>query len=88
MIQVLPVTGIGEVQRGADLGDLLATALQPLQPQAGDIIVVTQKIVSKAEGRMIALADVTPSARALELAAVVGKDAAPCRAVAPGSGLG
>ncbi len=74
MIEIVPVTGIGEVQRGADLGELLAQALQPLAPQQGDIVVVTQKIVSKAEGRMVALASVTPGARAIELAAIVGKD--------------
>ncbi len=74
MIEIQPVTGIGEVQPSTDLGALLATALQPLAPQAGDIVVVTQKIVSKAEGRMVALDTVRPSERALELAAIVGKD--------------
>lgn len=74
MIAIQPVTGIGEVPCGADLGELLAQALQPLAPRHGDIVVVTQKIVSKAEGRMVALVGVTPGARAIELAAVVDKD--------------
>ena len=43
--------------------------------QDGDVVAVAQKIVSKAEGRQVRLADVTPSARAVELAAQVGKDA-------------
>jgi coenzyme F420-0:L-glutamate ligase/coenzyme F420-1:gamma-L-glutamate ligase len=75
LIAIQPISGIGEIRRDDDLGALLTDALQPLAPQAGDIVVVTQKIVSKAEGRMVALNTVTPSARALELAAVVGKDA-------------
>ncbi|HQF70644.1 MAG TPA: coenzyme F420-0:L-glutamate ligase, partial [Promineifilum sp.] len=41
----------------------------------GDVLAVAQKIVSKAEGRQVRLAAVTPSARAEEVAAVVGKDA-------------
>ncbi|MGE0516557.1 MAG: coenzyme F420-0:L-glutamate ligase, partial [Hyphomicrobiaceae bacterium] len=44
-------------------------------PKAGDVVVVAQKIVSKSEGRLFDLATVTPSARALELAGVTGKDA-------------
>ena len=44
--------------------------------RAGDVLVVTHKIVSKAEGRYVALADVAPSPRARELAAATGKDAA------------
>lgn len=45
-----------------------------LVPQDGDVFAVAQKIVSKAEGRLVDLADVTPSPRAVELAAQVGKD--------------
>jgi coenzyme F420-0:L-glutamate ligase/coenzyme F420-1:gamma-L-glutamate ligase len=43
--------------------------------QDGDILILAQKIVSKAEGRSVALVDVTPSARAHELAQLTGKDA-------------
>ena len=42
--------------------------------QDGDVLAVAQKIVSKAEGRLVALAEITPSARAIELGAQVGKD--------------
>lgn len=45
-----------------------------LVPQDGDVFAVAQKIVSKAEGRLVDLVDVTPSGRAVELAAQVGKD--------------
>src|SRR5690606_2288688 len=55
---------------------LLLAALDQvgLVPQDGDVFAVAQKIVSKAEGRLVDLADVTPSPRAVELAAQVGKD--------------
>src|SRR5262249_34505722 len=44
-------------------------------PRHGDVVVVAQKIVSKAEGRYVDLAQVTPTVRALELAAITAKDA-------------
>lgn len=70
MIQLLPVHGIPEVTPGARLGALIAgVAAQcglPVQP--GDIFVVAQKVVSKAEGRLVKLADVTPSAFARQIA--------------------
>jgi coenzyme F420-0:L-glutamate ligase/coenzyme F420-1:gamma-L-glutamate ligase len=50
-VEVLPVTGIGEVTPGADLADLIATAAPWLRD--GDVVVVTSKIVSKAEGRLV-----------------------------------
>ena len=68
--------GIPEVLPGAPLAELLLAAIaragKTLAP--GDVLVVAQKIVSKAEGRMVRLSDVVPSARATELAGVVGKD--------------
>ncbi len=72
MISIHPLCGIGEVEPGADLAALLAPLLQP-QPR--DILVVTQKIVSKAENRFVSLADVNPGAEARRLAAITGKDA-------------
>ncbi|HEX6517563.1 MAG TPA: coenzyme F420-0:L-glutamate ligase [Nocardioidaceae bacterium] len=50
-VQVLPVTGIGEVTEGADLGALLTAAADPAD---GDILLVTSKVLSKAEGRVVA----------------------------------
>jgi len=49
-LHVIPVAGIGSVQPGDDVAALLAENLEPLEPQAGDVLVVTHKIVSKAEG--------------------------------------
>ena len=71
MISIHPISGIGEVEPGADLAALLAPFLQP---RPGDILVVTQKIVSKAENRFVILADVTPGAEAIRLAAITAKD--------------
>jgi coenzyme F420-0:L-glutamate ligase/coenzyme F420-1:gamma-L-glutamate ligase len=52
-LQVFPLVGIGAVRPGDEVVDALATALQPLSPEAGDMLVVTHKIVSKAEGRVV-----------------------------------
>lgn len=71
---VVPLSGIGDVAPGDDLAALIGAALaDPLQRQ--DVIVVAQKIVSKAEGRLVRLADVTPTPRAVDLAAITQKDA-------------
>lgn len=68
--------GIPEVERGAPLVRLLieAVARAGLQLAQGDVLVIAQKIVSKAEGRLVPLAEVTPSPRAMTLAATVDKD--------------
>ena len=67
---------IPEVVRGADLSELLHAATQRAgkKLESGDVVVVAQKIVSKSEGRVVRLAEVTPSARALELARITAKD--------------
>ena len=67
MISVLPLEGLPEIEEGDDLGGLLAEAADRtggLRP--GDVLVVAQKAVSKAEGRVIALTDVEPSDAARE----------------------
>jgi coenzyme F420-0:L-glutamate ligase/coenzyme F420-1:gamma-L-glutamate ligase len=66
-----------EVLPGSDLAGLLATALAGTGARlsASDVLVVAQKVVSKAEGRYVDLASVTPGERALELSRVTGKDA-------------
>jgi coenzyme F420-0:L-glutamate ligase/coenzyme F420-1:gamma-L-glutamate ligase len=71
MISIVPLPGIGEVEPGADVAALLAPGLDP---RAGDVLVVTQKIVSKAENRFVCLADVRPGAEARRLAGITGKD--------------
>ncbi|MCY4209972.1 MAG: coenzyme F420-0:L-glutamate ligase [Gammaproteobacteria bacterium] len=74
-VQLLPLRGIGEVMPGDDLAALLTACLQAHCVSAGDIVVIAQKIVSKAENRYVDLAAVTPSAQALQLAEATGKDA-------------
>ena len=61
------VEGMGEIRPGDQLGELVAAACAgpPNGPLVdGDVLVVTQKVVSKAEGRVVRLADVEPSGRA------------------------
>jgi coenzyme F420-0:L-glutamate ligase/coenzyme F420-1:gamma-L-glutamate ligase len=76
-VTVLPVFGIDEVAAGADLAVVLNHALvaQGTPLQDGDILVVTQKIVSKAEGCLVSLDDVEPSALATQWASLWDKDA-------------
>jgi len=75
MLQGFPLIGLPIIQPGDDLATMLAQTLQPLGPQANDVLVVTSKIVSKAEGRFANLRDVTPSAKAQALALTTRKDA-------------
>lgn len=76
-IRILPLASLPEVGPGDDLGALIVSALASaeLRPETGDIFVVTQKIVSKAEGRLVRLETVEPSAPAREWAQTYGKDA-------------
>ncbi len=76
-IRILPIQGIGEVPPGSDLGLLIFEALQSqqLMLQQGDVLVVTQKIVSKAEGRVVRLAEIEPSPFAQKIAEINRKDA-------------
>jgi coenzyme F420-0:L-glutamate ligase/coenzyme F420-1:gamma-L-glutamate ligase len=69
-LRLRPIAGLPEIQAGDDLGALLA----PRVPAGPGILVVAQKIVSKAEARVVRLSDVVPSERAKEVAAVVDKD--------------
>lgn len=75
---VLPLAGLPEVRPGDDLGALLADALAvtpgalPLHP--GDVLVVTQKVVSKAEGAVVDLVTVEPRPEAIAFAARWGRD--------------
>ncbi|MDD2923354.1 MAG: coenzyme F420-0:L-glutamate ligase [Anaerolineales bacterium] len=64
------------IRQGDNLTDIILNALREtnIELQDNDILVLAQKIVSKAEGRMVNLADVTPSPRAVELAEQTGKD--------------
>lgn len=75
-LQFFALDGIGEVLPGADLSALIVAASKTtgVTLQAGDIIVVAQKIVSKSEGRMVALDTVQPSENARTLAQKAAKD--------------
>lgn len=70
-IEVHPVEGLPEIEAGVPLGSMIAAAADP---RDGDVIVIAQKVVSKAEGRQRRLSDFAPSARALELARALDKD--------------
>ncbi len=76
-LRILPIRGIGEVPPGTDLGIVIYEALHTshLTLQQGDILVVTQKIVSKAESRIVNLEEVQPSEFARIAAAQSKKDA-------------
>ena len=68
-VRLIPLRGIPELDEGGDLGALLVESVGRAGGlEAGDILVVAQKAVSKVEGRVVRLADVEPSARARELA--------------------
>jgi coenzyme F420-0:L-glutamate ligase / coenzyme F420-1:gamma-L-glutamate ligase len=76
-LRIIPVTGIGEITPGADLGLVIYEAIQAQQLKIlqGDILVVTQKIVSKAEGNIVNLDEVRASEFARSLALESMKDA-------------
>jgi coenzyme F420-0:L-glutamate ligase/coenzyme F420-1:gamma-L-glutamate ligase len=75
-ITIFPLTGIPLIQSGADLPRLLGDAIERLESglHSGDVLVIAQKIVSKAEGRYVDLDHVTPSPRAIEVARQCEKD--------------
>jgi coenzyme F420-0:L-glutamate ligase / coenzyme F420-1:gamma-L-glutamate ligase len=77
-LELMGLDGIGEVNRGDSIGALICDACskQNLSMLDDDILVVAQKIVSKAEGQIISLDDVQPSARAIELARQLDKEPA------------
>jgi coenzyme F420-0:L-glutamate ligase/coenzyme F420-1:gamma-L-glutamate ligase len=74
MITAQALPGVPEVSPGDDLAALLGTARGDGGFAPGEVLVVAHKVVSKAEGRVVALSTVEPSPRALELAAALDKD--------------
>ena len=76
MLTITPLINIPLIRQGDDLADILVGALQTtnIHLQDGDILVLAQKIVSKAEGQAINLENVSPSEKALELATHTEKD--------------
>jgi len=77
VISLVAVDGIPEVKPGDDLAGIIAAALAAtgIGLKAEDVLVVTQKVVSKAEGRVVDLVSVTPRPEAVAWAAQWGKDA-------------
>ncbi len=72
-LRVLPVAGLPEVTEGMRIGELVAARAELAD---GDVVAISQKIVSKAEGRVRRLAAEIPGAEARKLAAVLGKEPA------------
>jgi coenzyme F420-0:L-glutamate ligase / coenzyme F420-1:gamma-L-glutamate ligase len=81
-LRVLPVRGLPEIEAGAALGELIA---ERAGARHGDVLVVSQKVVSKAEGQVRPLSSVSPGAEARRLAAALGKDPAMVELVLRGS---
>jgi coenzyme F420-0:L-glutamate ligase/coenzyme F420-1:gamma-L-glutamate ligase len=76
MLNLTPLSSIPLIRQGDNLADIIVEALHAdsIQLQDNDILVLAQKIVSKAEGRMVNLETVTPSEKALELSKTTEKD--------------
>ena len=75
-IQLIAIRDLPEIEPGDDLGLLIAAAATEsgIKLLSGDVLVVAQKIISKAENRLVNLATVSPSARALEIAERQNRD--------------
>ena len=75
-LELVSLPGIPIVREGDDVGALVLAALarEGLALRDGDVVVVTSKLFSRAEGRFVDLATVDPSDRALEIGAEIGKD--------------
>jgi coenzyme F420-0:L-glutamate ligase/coenzyme F420-1:gamma-L-glutamate ligase len=76
-LTLTPLPGVPLIKPGDDLAAIVLRSLQlaGLTLESGDVIVIAQKIVSKAENRLVNLATITPSTDAFKLAAQTGKDA-------------
>lgn len=76
-LELIAIPGLPDFEPGDDLAAavLAALARAGIELKAADVLVVAQKIVSKCEGAYVCLDEVTPSAHALEIAAITGKDA-------------
>jgi coenzyme F420-0:L-glutamate ligase / coenzyme F420-1:gamma-L-glutamate ligase len=74
--EVIGVEGIGEAQPGDDIARIVldAAARQRTPVTGGDVVVLSQKIVSKSEGRLLRLSEITPSTMATTFATELGRD--------------
>jgi coenzyme F420-0:L-glutamate ligase / coenzyme F420-1:gamma-L-glutamate ligase len=75
-LEIFVIPGLPMVREGDDISSIIVDGAQKasLTLRYGDVVVIAQKIVSKAEGRTVDLATVAPSTEAIALAAEVGKD--------------
>ncbi|HUK49574.1 MAG TPA: coenzyme F420-0:L-glutamate ligase, partial [Terriglobales bacterium] len=75
-IQIIPIRKIPLIKEGDNVADFIVRASkdEEIQFKTGDVVVIAQKIVSKAEGRAVKLDTITPSRRAEEIAKTSGKD--------------
>jgi coenzyme F420-0:L-glutamate ligase/coenzyme F420-1:gamma-L-glutamate ligase len=75
-IQIIGITGIPEIGSGDPLADIIlrAARVQGTPLESGDVLVVTQKVVSKAEGRVVDVTSIEPSAFASRIAGPSGRD--------------
>jgi len=75
-IEILGIEGVPEIKKGDDLPTIIYNSAiqQGIIFQDGDIVVVSQKVVSKAEGRVVDLSEVKPTPQALKIAKISGRD--------------
>src|SRR6266852_2543824 len=75
-LQIIPLLGLPEIRRGDDLAKLIAAQSRSrgFSFEDGDVLVVAQKIVSKAEGRVVTLSRLRPSPEALRLSRELRQD--------------
>src|SRR5262245_20228705 len=76
-LEFFPIPGVPEVPPGAAVGKLLleAAGRAGIELRDDDVVAVAQKVVSKAEGRIVRLSDVQPSPKAIAMASQLRKDA-------------
>jgi len=80
-VRLWPLSALPEIAPGDDLAGMLAARAVDEGMRPGDVLMVAHKVVSKAEGRVAALAQVRPGPRAHDLAALTGKDPALCELI-------
>jgi coenzyme F420-0:L-glutamate ligase/coenzyme F420-1:gamma-L-glutamate ligase len=75
-VSIYPISGLPEIGKGAPLAELILEGVERLgvSLEAGDVVVITQKVLSKAEGRVVSLDRVHPSPRATEIGQRIGFD--------------
>ena len=80
-VRIVVLGSLPEVRPGDDIAGMLAGVALDAGLQPGDVLAVAHKVVSKAEGRIVRLADMVPGPRACELGELTGKDPALCEVI-------